>query len=281
MAALFKGTEAVKEFYDEVGWRRQDGMLVDTAMFAPLKAGPLAQAMNRHRRMVIRDAVGGPNLNLMECGCGGTPATFLADRCASFTAVDFSSTGLKEAAAALKATGVSHRTVEADMTHLPFADHAFDVAYSAHALYHIASADGQAAAIAEIMRVVRPGGRAVFVLANPFPLLFPVRLIRRVLATAPLIGTVLNSLRAKPPLPYLPMSLGWLKWQLSNWGTVDIQCNAIPSTWFERNVTERNRFTRGLWRVMRWLEAKHPRAATRLGCYVTIAVQRSTAGLFL
>jgi hypothetical protein len=55
------------------------------------------------------------------------------------------------------------------------ADGTFDLAYSAQAIYHIDTADGQAAAFHETMRVRRPCGRAIFVMANPFPILFPYR----------------------------------------------------------------------------------------------------------
>jgi SAM-dependent methyltransferase len=174
---------------------------------------------------------------------------FLAGRCESYTAVDFSVTGLSEAAAALTASGVAFKTVEADITDLPFADGEFDVAYSAHALYHIDRADGQAAAFREIMRVVGPGGRAVFVLANPFPLLFPRRLIRRVLAMTPLVNSVLQRARKQPPLPYLPMPLGWMRRQLEPWGEVRIAGFAIPSVWFEREVSERSTLGRWAWRA--------------------------------
>lgn len=277
MQGLFMGTEAVKEFYDRTGWRRQDGVLVDTALFSATNAGPIQQSMILRRQQLIGELIGGPGLRLIECGCGGTPAVFLADRCKSFTAVDFSTTGLSEAAAALDSTGVVFTTVEADMTHLPFADGDFDAAYSAHAIYHIDNPDGQVAALAEIMRVVRPGGRAVFVLANPFPLLFPWRLLRRVLAMTPAVGALLNAIRAKPPLPYLPMPLGWLRRQLTNWGDVQIRCHAMPSTWFDREVSEDTKLTQWVWRALQWIEMSHPGIAARLGCYVTISVQRSAA----
>lgn len=275
MTGLFKGTEATKEFYDRSGWLRQDGVLIDTALFCAPSAGPILRSMIRRREQVIGEMIGGPGLRLVECGCGAKPAEFLVGRCKSFTAVDFSSTGLAEAAAALESTGVAFRTVEADMTHLPFGDGDFDAAYSAHAIYHIDNAAGQAAALAEIMRVVRPGGRAVFVLANPFPLLFPVRLLRRVLAMTPGLSWLLNNVRTKPPLPYLPMPLGWLRRQLANWGDVQIACHAMPSMWFDRKVSEGSRVTRSAWRALRWIESNHSRTAARLGCYVTIVVQRS------
>lgn len=274
MPGLFKGTEATKEFYDRSGWRRQGGLLTDTALFCAISAGPILQSMIQRRQQLIAEMIGGPGLRLLECGCGGKPAEFLVNRCDSFTAVDFSPTGLAEAAKALGSTGIRFRTVEADMTHLPFDDGTFDAAYSAHAVYHIDNPAGQAAALAEIMRVVRPGGRAVFVLANPFPLLFPVRLLRRALAVTPVISSLLNFFRAKPPLPYLPMPLGWLRGQLANWGEVHIECHAMPSMWFDRNVTENRMLTRRAWRALRWIESNHPRIAARLGCYVTILVQR-------
>jgi hypothetical protein len=107
MPSLFKGTEAVKEFYDRTGWQRQDGVLVDTALFSATKAGPIQLSMIRHRQQVIGELIGGPGLRLAEFGCGGTPAVFLVDRCKSFTAVDFSATGLSEAAATLGSTGVA------------------------------------------------------------------------------------------------------------------------------------------------------------------------------
>jgi ubiquinone/menaquinone biosynthesis C-methylase UbiE len=48
------------------------------------------------------------------------------------------------------------------MTHLPFASGSIDDAISLHTLYHVPAAD-QAAAVAELVRVLRPGGRVVIV----------------------------------------------------------------------------------------------------------------------
>ena len=79
------------------------------------------------------------------------------------------------------------------------------------------------------LRVVRPGGRAIFVIANPFPILFPYRSLRRILAMTPVVKAMLNRLRTKPPLPYLPMPLGWMKRQLSKWGHVRITGYAVSS----------------------------------------------------
>lgn len=59
--------------------------------------------------------------------------------------------------------GVSDRVeVEtADMRKIPFSAGAFDVVLSSQAIHNIYSADGRAQAIAEIARVLAPGGRAL------------------------------------------------------------------------------------------------------------------------
>ena len=274
MSDIYLGTEATKDFYEQTGWHKQDGVLVDSVLFTPLKVGPILKSIYKRREADICELVGGPRLNLVECGSGGKPATFLSGRCERFTAVDFSAVGLSEAAQRLEATGLMYRTVEADITRLPFPDGEFDVAYSAHVLYHIANPEGQAAALAEMMRVVRPGGRVVLVLANPFPLLFPGRFARRILAVTPGLKTLLNKVRAKPALPYRPMPIGWYKRELSKWGAVRVLGNALPSTWFDRNVSEHNVFTRSLWKMIARLEEHYPKAASRLGCYVVYCATR-------
>src|SRR5262245_56407499 len=105
MSDMYLGTEATKEFYEQTGWHRKDGVLVDTALFTPPKVGPILRSILERRENAIRNHIGGPGLSLVECGCGGTPALFLADRCENFTAVDFSSVGLREAATKLDASG--------------------------------------------------------------------------------------------------------------------------------------------------------------------------------
>lgn len=276
MDHLRKGTSATREFYNRIGWQRRDGALVDSLMFGWTE-GPIRQALEAKRHERLLRAIGGPGLKLAELGCGGTPATFLAQRCARYTGVDFSAVALTEAAAALGQTPVPFETIEADITDLPFETGAFDAVYSAHAIYHIDEAEGQAAAFREAMRIVSPGGIAVFILANPFPLLFPVRLARRLLAMTPGVNSVLNRLRARPPLPYLPMPVGWMRSQLSQWGHVEIEGYAVPSVKFDRSVSERTLLGRLIWRTVGWLEQSHGKLAARLGCYVLIAVRKDSA----
>jgi ubiquinone/menaquinone biosynthesis C-methylase UbiE len=274
MEPLRLGTAATRDFYNRIGWRRKDGTLVDTRLFGWTDS-PKRKAIDDQRKERLRHIVGGPGLKFAELGCGGTPALFLADRCASYTAVDFSSVGLSEAALALRDANVPFETIEADITDLPFEDNIFDLVYSAHVIYHIDTVHGQAAAFREAMRILRPGGRAIFILANPFPLLFPYRLFRRVLAMTPGVNNILNRLRAKPPLPYLPLPPGWIKKQLKTWGAVTVTGYAVPSVEFDRRVSETTAVGRMLWRAIQRLEMSYIDLSARLGCYVLIVVDKS------
>ena len=275
LAKLNKGTPATKEFYDRVGWQREDGTLVDTHLFG-WQDGPIRRTLEVQRRKRLLEAMGGPNQRLVELGCGGTPAVFLARSCSKYTGVDFSNAGLVEAATALEDAGVLFETVEADITALPFENGAFDVVYSAHAIYHIDKAEGQATAFKEAMRVLRPGGRAIFVLSNPFPLLFPVRLLRRVLAVTPYVNAALNRFRSKPPLPYLPLPLGWMKAELKQYGDVEITGHALPSIAFDRSVSDTKCPGRLIWRAVHYLETHQSTLSARLGCYVLIVVRKTS-----
>lgn len=61
--------------------------------------------------------------------------------------------------------------VQCDAVHLPFADRSFDVVFSAYgALPFVADAAGL---LAEVARVLRPGGRLVFSVTHPFRWVFP------------------------------------------------------------------------------------------------------------
>lgn len=276
---LGSGTGATRDFYNQLGWKRENGRLVDLQWYGPGEVGPIRQEMHDQRIERIRGLLGGPGLDYIECGCGGSPAVVLSDLCSHITAVDFSATGLVEAAKTLRKTGVPFETVEADMTRLPFPNETFDAAYSAQAIFHIEDPRGQAAAFREIMRVVKPGGVAVFVLANPFPLLFPIRAVRRILASLPGVNALLNRLRAKPPIPFRPMPLGWMRQRLAAWGDVQITGYRMASTWCNQKLTEESGIGRIAWKLMRRIETHHPRLAARLGCYVTIAVRKHAAAI--
>jgi SAM-dependent methyltransferase len=98
-------------------------------------------------------------LNVLDLGCGhGMASVVLARRGAKVTALDLSGGYLHEAARRAAANGTAVQFVQGDAERLPFADRSFDRVWGNAVLHHL---DLRTAA-QELMRVLRPGGWAVF-----------------------------------------------------------------------------------------------------------------------
>jgi SAM-dependent methyltransferase len=111
-------------------------------------------------------------LRILEVGCGSAPcARYLATTGATVVAFDLSAGMLGYARAAADRTGVAVPLVLADVCELPFANAAFDIAFSAFgAVPFVADSAG---AMREVARVLRPGGRWVFSATHPMRWAFP------------------------------------------------------------------------------------------------------------
>ncbi len=272
-----RGSSEVKHFYDGVGWEQHEsGKTYDRHLFGSRARGTLQERGDYLREARVRAAFDPlpERPALLECGAGGHPAAYLADLFSEYMLLDFSQAGLKAGTKVLGEDGVVAISTEGDMCRLPFADNSYDAAFSANAIYHIPEPAGQRAAFSEMMRTVKPGGVAVFVLANPRPLGFPVQLLKRVIADTPLLSTLANRLRPKPPLPYKPMTLGWTRRALEPFGMVRMSSFAMASMWFRRHVPEKH-VGRPLWRFLLWLERTYPRLSALLGNYVLIVVRKT------
>ncbi|WP_222193617.1 class I SAM-dependent methyltransferase [Modestobacter italicus] len=103
---------------------------------------------------------------VLEVGCGSAPCSrWLARAGASPVALDLSGGMLDRAATLNRRTGISVPLVQADAGALPLADGSMDLACSAFGgLPFVADA---AAVLAEVARVLRPGGRFVASVNHP------------------------------------------------------------------------------------------------------------------
>jgi len=96
---------------------------------------------------------------VLEIGCGlGTDGAQFAQAGASYVGMDLSAASVVLAKTNLQQRGVPANCLVSDAEALPFADCTFDIVYSHGVLHHTPNLP---AAVAEVHRVLRPGGRAI------------------------------------------------------------------------------------------------------------------------
>ncbi len=111
---------------------------------------------NRHIRQWLGDVRG---LSLLELGCGcGEAAVYFALAGARVTATDLSPGMLELTKRVAAHHHVTLETAVSTSEKLPFPDDSFDIVYGANVLHH----SDIRAALAEVRRVLKPGGRACF-----------------------------------------------------------------------------------------------------------------------
>ncbi|NYI03860.1 class I SAM-dependent methyltransferase [Allostreptomyces psammosilenae] len=114
-----------------------------------------------HRQGDALDAlIGQDRAEVLDCSCGiGTQAIGLALRGHRVTGTDLSPRAAARAAREAARRSLSLRTAAADMRRLPFSDGLFDVVVCAdNSLPHLLTEQDVHAALAEMRRVLRPGG---------------------------------------------------------------------------------------------------------------------------
>jgi SAM-dependent methyltransferase len=124
-----------------------------------------------------------PSERVLDLACGTGNAAILAARAgATVTGLDAASRLIGVARSRAEAEGVAASFVVGDLLSLPFDDGAFDVALSVFGLIFAANAPD---AFAEMLRVLRPGGRAFFAVWVPAgPIDAMVGLFGRAIAAA-------------------------------------------------------------------------------------------------
>jgi len=105
---------------------------------------------------LLRDAAAGrPNARLLDCGCGTGANVALLDTFGRAYGFDLTEIGLR-----IGLESGRTRLARATVTAVPFPTAAFDIVTSFDVLYSLADGDEQAA-IAEMYRLLKPGGFAI------------------------------------------------------------------------------------------------------------------------
>ena len=171
-------SESTAHFYDHYGWVDQGagGSGEDQLFrrFRPAYAEYTARSADRTLAL-LAEGCG----SLLIVGCGDMPESHvrIAAGFDQVTCMDISAAALGIAERKL-GTAASYRRESIVKTALP--DSLFDAALCAHVIYHI-DKDEQEAAVRQLLRVTRSGGRVVIVYFNPrSPFAVPGAVMREV-----------------------------------------------------------------------------------------------------
>ena len=250
--------DQVREFYETEGWQAEDAVHADAQLWEDLRSCAAGYVSACRRRVL--DFLPAHGERIIDAGSGPIQYPEYLDYSRGFAqrvCVDLSQLALDEARSKL---GEHGDYVCASLLDLPFPDEVFDAGVSLHTIYHIDSAR-QDAAVRELLRVVKPGGVAVVVYANPDRL------------AARLMRFARRSSAASGPIYFFAYPLEW--W---NRFSDDAEVRLVP--WRSLNANESRRLIPdnaigvAMFRIVWWFERRFPRLATRFGCYPMIVLTK-------
>ena len=116
-----------------------------------------------------------PGKLVLEIGCGaGIDSAEFARNGAKVASTDLTRAGTELTRDLLKESGLPSAVIQSDAKTLPFKNEAFDCVYSFGVLHHIPDVE---TALAEIHRVLKPGGRLMVMLYHRDSLLYAYSII--------------------------------------------------------------------------------------------------------
>lgn len=256
--------DEVREFYEQTGWQSDaDAVHSDAQLWEDLRPCA-AEYVSACRRKVLAFLPPGGE-RILDAGSGPIQYPEYLEYSEGFAkrvCVDLSQRALDEARAKLGDRG---DYVRASLLDLPFPDGHFDAAVSLHTIYHIEQ-DRQEDAVRELVRVLRPGAKAVVVYANPDRLAARIKgLVRR--RPAPDAG----------PIYFFAHPLSW--WERF---ADETEVEIVP--WRSLNANESRRLIpdnalgAAMFGAALRFERAFPGAATRFGCYPLIVLTKRDRG---
>jgi len=271
--------KSVQNFYDTFGWVDTAGVSGEDVLFRRFSPPYyLYHDGVNDRTLKCFSTLGG---KLLMAGGGDLPETHVAIA-KMFSATTFLDISDRALAIARKKFEGQAEYICASILDIPKPEHYFDAAYCAHVIYHI-DKDLQEAAIRELIRVTRPGGRIIVLYRNPDAL--PELLIRRGQSLLRLMGKAkrlmqrskrTNTVAAqnRPPPPYFfAHPLAW-------WKRFDGECDVALIPWDVMSSTEEEQLfmfrpvSSWGYRFCSWFENKHPGKAVRWWSYPIIQLTK-------
>jgi ubiquinone/menaquinone biosynthesis C-methylase UbiE len=266
----------VKDFYDEVGWRKTDGVFFDTFKFADRRPVVLEYFARIHDR--VRAYLPPRGRFVLDAASGPIPHPEQSVYSEGFDyrlCLDFSLDALKGARARLGTKGLY---ILADITKMPLPDNSVDAAISLHTLYHV-PADEQETALREIWRVLKPKGRAVIVYswgqsAGLMKLASPDRRINRRIAKLLKRNELQQPAAPAVNLYFYAHPYRWFKRALSRLGPFKLACWRTMSIEVQRAYIHDRFYGKQILRTIAWFEESFPWFFGRVGQFPMFVLRK-------
>jgi SAM-dependent methyltransferase len=262
--------KTVRDFYDNFGWQKPEGKSGEEILFRRFSSHFYRyQDLVDHRTANCFSGITG---KLLIAGGGDLPGahTQIARHFSSICCLGISQKALDISKQIL---GDREEYVLASILDIPKSSNFFDAVFCAHVIYHI-DKQLQSKAIRELVRVIRPGGRAVIIYWNPRSL---PESILRLKSKLSFIRHLQNrgAIRTEgtPPFYFHSFPLEW-------WNQFRDECDVDFVPWSIMSADQEGRlFINGwrAWSVYRfctWYEKHYPKTAAKYWSYLVIILKK-------
>ena len=275
--------QQVREFYDQIGWSQVGDGLYQNARYEDLR--PVAQEYIHKCHLRVNRYLDPVGDLFLDAGSGPVQWKEYLTYSEHYTyrvCGDLSITALREARQRLGDKGLY---VVMDIAHLPFKPDTFDGLVSMHTIHHLPAQDHKKA-YAELVRVLKPGRRAVVVNGWSNPPLMRIadrvaNLFKRTVKSDPSkLPPVLAQTKGDEPTGTFvhKSNAGWLREQLKDVTPIDIYCWRSVSTKFTRTYIRERAGGKLILRMVYWLEELFPRFFGENGQYPLVAIKKLENG---
>lgn len=282
-ASIAAEKKVVQSFYDEYGWvKSENGFFNDTVQFTDTR--PCAQAYQRYCNARIGRKLSRGKY-LLDVASGSIPHAEYLEFSRHYDVricVDFSIRALREARAKLGDGGLY---LLGDITRLPLESGAVDSVISLHTVYHVPCAE-QSAAVDELVRVTKPGGRVVIVYVWASSIAMNLSFaLRRALgrikhALCPKGGPVASgtsSASATPALYFSPQNHNWFAREIAGKHGAKLKVWSAVSMLFQAHFFSDHGLGRLTLALVKKIEDCFPWLAGRYGQYPMFVIDKPSS----
>jgi ubiquinone/menaquinone biosynthesis C-methylase UbiE len=265
--------ESVRKFYDSYGWKLESdrGEYQNDLLHGDLSS--IAKEYDKSCEARYSQYFEEGGRYFLDAGCGAKPIKQLGQKFQRHVCVDISLVGLAEARRKLGDRGLY---VLADLSALPFKEHAFDGVVASYCLYHL-DEDSQLSAMQEFYRVIQRKKTILVFYVAKSGLIFITHKVGKALLNIPRLFARLFSRRERASVDGSPFLYfcAVSPYRLSQgFRSVDITC-LRTLTRVESFILYKLGLLGPATRFFLFLERKFPHAMLWVGSNATIRIERT------